>query len=232
MGFLVEVDNFRSEVKTYDNEDIRLFVPTMYQKDIFGIDYDNLWDKGIRVITYDIDDTLANVFVDKVTNKVPGLKVPVPKKTIKFFRELKQKHEFKLGIITNENEGTAKRFCKMLRFDFSVCKKKNDPNTWETAKAACHADNSEMLHIGNKMRTDVFDANSFGIASCLVRSIAKNPVKKVLKRESSVIAEELEERGIWHKHHVNSKDDQYYQLGEEQKNSPNFRKDDAFFEKH
>ena len=88
-----------------------------------------------------------------------------------------------------------------------------------------------MAHIGNSMRDDVRGGNRAGVTTCLVRrnGWAMGIAKKMKTLAGSttrgkLIRKELSQRGIWHKHHIKDKDDQYYQLGEQQKYSPNFIK--------
>ena len=71
------------------------------------------------------------------------------------------------------------------------------------------------------MRTDIYGGNSFGITTCLVRSngysmkIVKFVGKRIgLPTKGKLIRNKLLERGLWRKHHLNQKADQYYQLGE------------------
>lgn len=40
-------------------ESLPLFVPDVYQKSILDIDYSHLKEKGIEVISFDIDDTIG-----------------------------------------------------------------------------------------------------------------------------------------------------------------------------
>ena len=43
---------------------LQLYIPDVYQKDIYQIDYQRLWDQGIRLISFDIDDTIQDSGVD------------------------------------------------------------------------------------------------------------------------------------------------------------------------
>ena len=44
------------------------FVPDMYQKSIYHIDYEKLYDDGIRCLLFDLDNTCVP-FKDKEPNK-------------------------------------------------------------------------------------------------------------------------------------------------------------------
>ncbi len=45
---------------------LRLYIPDVYQKDIYQIDYQRLWNQGIRLISFDIDDTIQDSGIDKI----------------------------------------------------------------------------------------------------------------------------------------------------------------------
>ena len=65
------------------------FVPDIYQKSIYDINYDTLKKRGIKCLIFDLDNTLVPVTVKKPTKKVSDL-----------FEDLKRKG-FKLIIASN-----------------------------------------------------------------------------------------------------------------------------------
>ena len=67
---------------------MKIYRPDIYQKDIFSINYDKLKQKKIKVLIYDIDDTL-----------VPSNETKVNEKTIKLIQKLKK--DFKIFLLTN-----------------------------------------------------------------------------------------------------------------------------------
>ncbi len=52
------------ELAALSDEQLQLYIPDVYQKDIYQIDYQRLWDQGIRLISFDIDDTIQDSGVD------------------------------------------------------------------------------------------------------------------------------------------------------------------------
>ena len=65
------------------------FIPNMYKKDIFSIDYSFLKDKGIKVLLFDFDNTLIEkgnyIINDKTIKLISKLKkMNNPKKTCSF----------------------------------------------------------------------------------------------------------------------------------------------------
>ena len=183
------------------------YVPDVYQPDIYAIDYEKLKAAGIKFISFDIDGTIESI-VDK------------PSKTaIVLFTNLK-KMGFELGLITNNKDERGKIFAEALEVEYIPRAEKPKTVHFKTLQERHKLDKKEMAHVGNSMLNDVAGGNSFGITSCLVRSVGTAEkvgmvAQKVLgKTEGQLIREELKARDIWRKHHKHTDGDQYYQLGE------------------
>ena len=52
---------------------IEKYVPDIYQKSIYYINYDKLYKKGIRCIIFDLDNTISPPFVKKPTKRLKKL---------------------------------------------------------------------------------------------------------------------------------------------------------------
>ena len=65
------------------------FLPDIYQKSIYYINYDKLLKKGIRCLLFDLDNTITPSHINKPTKRLKRL-----------FDELKEKG-FKVIIISN-----------------------------------------------------------------------------------------------------------------------------------
>ena len=183
------------------------YVPDVYQPDIYSSDYEKLKAVGIKFISFDIDGTIESI-VDK------------PSKTaIVKFTNLKNMG-FKLALITNNKDKRGKIFAEALEVDYIPRAKKPRTVHFKALQERYGLDKEEMAHVGNSMLNDVAGGNSFGITTCLVRSVGiaekvGNKARNVLgKTEGQMIREELKSRDIWRKHHKYAKEDQYYQLGE------------------
>ena len=59
---------------------MEIYLPDIYQKSIYTIDYSKLLNRGIKCLLYDLDNTIA-----------PGNSKEVTKKTKDLFTSLKQK---------------------------------------------------------------------------------------------------------------------------------------------
>ena len=195
----------------YENmsdKDLReIYVPDVYQKDIYAIDYLQLQQAGIRFISFDIDDTIA---------KMEEYKPPV--NTIILFERLKQAG-FRLALLTNNvHESRAKRFSQKLGVDYIAHAHKPQSVSFEEfqqryfQKYHKKLAKSQMAHVGNNLIKDVGSANVYGITSCLVRRSGTLAKPFHVNDECHKLRKVLKSRGIWRKHHLYSRHDQYYQL--------------------
>jgi len=228
--FLEEIQEDRvayiKELDGMSNDELKLFVPDVYQEDIYKIDYDKLRTQGIKLLSFDIDDTIDDSIIDKVEAGVPGLKVSMPTRAKELFRELKHMG-FTVVLVTNSTRALAEGACKSLKADGFIAKaNKPGTNCFEELEAEYKFDKSQMAHIGNEIRQDVLGGNKFGITTCLVRragyinKLLNSAVQKAGRpTKSQLLKEELKRQEIWHKLHQDHPGDQYYQLGENQESA-------------
>ena len=201
---------------------IKNYVPDVYQKSIFSIDYEQLKKAGVKVISFDIDDTIVSI-----------AKHDPDKAAVTLFHNLRNEG-FDVYLVSNANEDRVKLFGEKLNAMYISRAVKPDIACLEAIRKA-YSDNNgvdvtpkEMAHVGNSMTRDVAVGKSFGAIACLVRDVGILPdIGKKLnpfKTEGQKLREVLKERGIWRKHHINEKDDQYYQLEDTFLSQPNKKK--------
>lgn len=188
------------------------YVPDVYQKSIFSIDYDKLKAAGIKIISFDIDDTIVPIEKHSLSNAA-----------ITLFEKLKLMG-FELILLSNAKNERTERFGGILGIDYiSRAEKPHVVNFEEICrryrnKYGCEIKSTEMAHVGNNIIKDVAAGNTFGVITCLVRNVGKLPkIGRTLnpsKTEGQLLRKVLLERGIWRKHHKNLPADQYYQLEE------------------
>lgn len=211
------------ELAELSDAQLRLYIPDVYQKDIYQIDYQRLWDKGIRLISFDIDDTIQDSGVDKIEGYL-GSGVKMPEKAVCKFSQLKE-IGFTLALLSNTSESIVSDTCKQLRADWYIAHAQK-PHGQNFEKLLDHfgVDRSRAAHVGNSMIDDIYGGNNVGVTTCLVRRagiIMKAPKGALhaigLQTKGDQIRQELLARGMWRKHHLVVEGDQYYQLGEKQK---------------
>ena len=134
------------------------FIPDMYQKSIYDIDYKKLKKKGIKCLLFDLDNTLIPVNVDVPTKKVKEL-----------FSVLEK--DFKIIIISNSGKKRLIPFKERLNVDVAASShkpfKKKYLKIMEIYKLKYH----EIAAIGDQLLTDINGANRVGITSILINPI-------------------------------------------------------------
>ena len=177
------------------------YIPDVYQKTINGIAYEKLKKAGIKAISFDIDDTILPIQDHKLNPN-----------DIIFFNNLKKKG-FEIYLLSNANEKRVGRFAKQLKVDYISCAEKPDDagfkaimQMYETKHGSTITPN-EMAHVGNNIIKDVGCGNSFGVVTCLVRSVGILPkvYRFIHETDGRKLRKVLLERRIWRKHHLKKK---------------------------
>ncbi len=134
------------------------YIPNIYQKSIFDINYEKLKESKIKLLLFDIDSTIA----DSKT-KVPS------EDAKKLIKELK--NDFKVLIISNASPMRTNRFSKSLGIDgyYLSCKPLSFQYKKIINKYGISVDN--IAAIGDQLYTDVKGANKMNITSILVDRI-------------------------------------------------------------
>lgn len=204
--------------KYISDRELKTFIPDVYQHDILDIDYDKLWSEGVRLLSFDIDDTINTMAAKKLGNE--------PKKEIKqLFIKLHEKG-FKVILLSNASKENAEKAFNQIEADgyiFRSHKPFGDGFDRAYAQFGDGIEKKQWAHIGNSMRKDVKGANEYGCISCLVRDMGRltkfglKMSKMVNSNEGEQIRKELKHRKLWYHSHIEEKHDQYYQFGEKQK---------------
>ena len=134
---------------------MNLFIPKMYVKDIFSINYNKLKNNGYKIIIFDLDNTIGNI-KENIFDK----------KTSDFLNKLNK--EFKIIIASNSSKKRVLTFCQNIecgKYYFSLkplslvlykIKKKNNINY------------DKMVIVGDQLLTDIVLGNRKGLCTILV----------------------------------------------------------------
>lgn len=142
-----------------------LFIPKMYQKDIFSIDYKFLKENGYKIIIFDLDNTIGAV-KDKVCNS----------KTSNFINKLND--DFIVIVASNSRKKRVISFCEPLecgKFYFSL---KPLSFILKKIKKKYNINYKNMVIIGDQLLTDIFLGNRFNLLTILVDQINKYDLNK------------------------------------------------------
>ncbi len=138
------------------------FLPDIYQKSIYTINYDKLKSMGIKCILFDLDNTLAP---DKV--KSPSQKL------IDFINELKEK-KFKIIIFSNSHKQRIRPFKEGLMVDAAYLSRKPLRGKFLKVMDIYGYSESEIAIVGDQLLTDILGGNKVNITTILVNPISKN----------------------------------------------------------
>lgn len=137
------------------------FIPDIYQKSIYFINYQKLLDNGIKCLLFDLDNTCV-----PLTVKEPN------KKLISLFDDLKDMG-FKIILFSNASRKRLDPFKKNLRVD--CCARAGKPRRDKFIKIMkkFQFDLSEVAMIGDQLYTDVLGGNLVGITTILVNPLSE-----------------------------------------------------------
>lgn len=163
------------------------FIPDIYQKSIYHIDYDKLIDDGIKCILMDLDNTCVP-YKDKEPNK----------KLIELFETLKDM-DFKLIIFSNAPKKRIAPFKKILNVDaLARAGKPNKKNFLKILKLFNY-NLSDVVIIGDQLYKDILGGNRVGIKTILVNPMSKDDMfltKLIFRNLEKIKYTELEKKGL------------------------------------
>ncbi len=140
------------------------YIPTIYRENIFKIDYDELYKKGIRLLLFDLDNTVIIVKDGQV-----------PMEVINLFKQLKTK--FKVIIVSNNIGKRVKKVAKVLDVEFISFAIK--PLTWRLrGKINKYQYSSDQICIiGDQLISDISLGNKLKFSTILVDPLSNKDLK-------------------------------------------------------
>ena len=137
------------------------YVPDIYQKSIYTINYDSLLLRGIKWLLIDLDNTLVPINEKKPNQKIKEL-----------FSELKDKG-FKIIIFSNSPKSRLKPFKQELEVDCCASARKPSSKKFNLVMNLYHFEFSEIAIIGDSIIDDIVGGNKVGITTILINQIGK-----------------------------------------------------------
>lgn len=146
------------------------FYPDRCETSTYAIDFEALYEKGVRGLIFDIDNTL-----------VPH-GAPADDRAQKLFGRLKEQG-FQCCLLSNNQEPRVQMFNKDIRV-YHICDAhKPSVKNYVRAMELMGTDRGSTVFIGDQLFTDVWGAKRAGIPNILVRPIdTKEEIQIVLKR--------------------------------------------------
>ena len=141
-----------------------LCYPKMYQKKVENINYLKLKDIGIKCLVFDLDNTIALIDQDLISDD-----------TKKLLTNLKK--DFTIVIISNNVESRVKKYADTLECDYVYKACKPFSKGLRKIKNKYNLKNNEIAVIGDQLITDIMGANIFKAYPILVDPLAKKDLK-------------------------------------------------------
>lgn len=162
------------------------FIPDIYQKSIYTIDYKALKKSGIKCLIFDLNNTLA------------PLSMEIPEKDLKDLFAYLEGMKFKLIIMSNDTKSRVEPFKEKLNVDAAYKSKKPSKKKYQKIMNIYHLKVHEIASIGDHLITDIYGANKMGFTSILVNPISNRDIKtnNLYKPLEKRIYNQLQKKGI------------------------------------
>lgn len=165
------------------------YVPDVYQKSIYTINYDALYNRGIRCLLMDLDNTIAPITIKEPSKKIKDL-----------FQKLKDKG-FKIIIFSNSRRSRVKTFKEALDVEFYYGARKPYKKKYNKVLAEHNLDLDSVACIGDQLLTDIKGGNKIGITTILVNPIGNKEylITKINRFFEKKIYKKLREKDLFKK---------------------------------
>lgn len=137
------------------------YIPDVYQKSIYTINYTKLKERGIRNLLIDLDNTLVPINIKEPNEKIQEL-----------FHDLKNQG-FQIVIFSNSPKSRLKPFKDILEVDCCARACKPKAKKFMTVMDSIQGTVSETAIIGDQMLTDIKGGNRVGITTILINPISE-----------------------------------------------------------
>lgn len=168
---------------------MEIYVPDIYQKNIYTIDYDMLLSRGIKCLIFDLDNTLVTI-----TERIPREETKV------LFKDLKGKG-FKIYLASNSIKARVKPFHEELKIDYLCSVRKPHVDKINELITNSKFGLDEIAMIGDSMMDDVVCGNTIGITTILLDQIDKKefPVARFKRHKEKKIQKKLRDKDLFTK---------------------------------
>lgn len=139
-----------------------LFLPDVYQKSIYSINYESLKTAGVRILIFDLDNTIVPITATE------------PNKRLKDFFEDIKNMGFTPVLVSNSGQKRVEPFKEGLFVDAACNAMKPLKRKYRRILTVYHVKPYEVAAIGDQILTDVLGANRMGFVSVLVNQISTN----------------------------------------------------------
>lgn len=168
---------------------MEIYVPDIYQEDIYKIDYTTLLSRGIKLLIFDLDNTLVTI-----RERHPRVE------TKDLFNKLKE-DGFKIIIASNSINSRVKPFHDELKVDYIYSTKKPHIDKINDYIKSSKYGLDQIALIGDSMIDDVVCGNTIGITTVLLDQIGKAefPIARIKRIKEKKIQKKLRDKDLFTK---------------------------------
>jgi len=146
------------------------FYPNEWVDSTYGIPWEQWYEKGIRGVIFDIDNTLVEH------------DAPADERAMELFARF-HRMGMKTCLLSNNKEPRVASFAKQVDSPYIYKAGKPGTKNYLRAMELMGTDRTHTLFVGDQLFTDVYGANRAGIYTILVKPIdPKEEIQIVLKR--------------------------------------------------
>lgn len=154
---------------------LEMFYPRKYVDNTYQIPFQKFYDKGIRGVIFDIDNTL-----------VPH-GVPADERVIRLFEDLRRMG-LDTCLLSNNKEPRVAAFAGQVQSKYISKGGKPSVRNYNRAMELLKTTRDSTIFVGDQIFTDVYGANQAGIYSILVKPIhPKEEIQIVVKRSLEAV---------------------------------------------
>lgn len=140
------------------------YIPDMYQKSIYTVNYQKLIDNGVKCVLFDLDNTLVPYHIKHGNDEIKEL-----------FNSLREKG-LKVIIFSNSPSKRVNVFKEELAVDCLPNAAKPSKIGFEKIMNKYKYNITELAIVGDQMMTDILGGNKVGITTVLVTPVSpKDP---------------------------------------------------------
>lgn len=148
---------------------MKKYIPYMYAKNVFKINYNKLKQNGIKCLLFDLDNTLVEAKSSNPSTEIKNLLNKLSK-------------DFKIIIISNSPTKRLKKINNILKVDFYAFSLKPLKRNFKKVIKDNKFSNDEIVLIGDQFMTDVLGGNRMKIKTILVDPLSSDLVYTKLNR--------------------------------------------------
>lgn len=166
---------------------MEFYVPDWYQQSILKVNYKKLHDSGVKLLLFDLDNTIASFKEKDCSDRIKDL-----------FKMLKEK-EMNVVIFSNSPKIRVEAFAKKLDVDFVSNACKPSIKKFLEIMKKYKLDETQVAIIGDQMLTDIRGGNKVGIITVLVDPLTSyDPIwTKFSRKREKRLKEKLRDKGLF-----------------------------------